>query len=112
MYKKYCQLKVFSLLVGFSVILEIIGLGFSVTVKAKILRMNIGYNHSIFYIVPMDVIVKSKRKILYLFSYSFFRLKCITTDIKNFRLLSPYKLKGIKLKNELYSKKNWKKNIN
>src|SRR5690606_32434845 len=40
---------------GFVCILELIGLGFSVTAKDSILRFNVGYNHSIFYKVPSDV---------------------------------------------------------
>jgi Ribosomal protein L6P/L9E len=96
---------------GFVCILELIGLGFSVTSKNNILRFNVGFNHSIYYNVPADVIVRSKRKSLFVFSNSFFSLRNVIVDLKNFRKLSPYKLKGIKEKNDLYIKKNWKKNI-
>lgn len=41
-----------------------------------------------------------------MFSNSYFYLKKICIEIKNFRKLSIYKLKGIKEKNELYKKKN------
>ena len=91
---------------GFVCILEIIGLGFSVTAKNNLLRFNVGYNHSIFYKVPADVIVRSKRKTLFVFSNFFFSLRKVIIDLKNFRKLSPYKLKGIKEKNDLYIKKN------
>jgi len=93
---------------GFCVHLELIGLGYSVTVKKKqnILRFNIGFNHSVYYNIPNNIIIRSKRKRLYLFSYSFFLLKKVVIDLKNFRKLSVYKLKGIKDKNELYVKKN------
>jgi ribosomal protein L6P/L9E len=91
---------------GYCIILDIIGLGFSVTMSGQLLRMNIGYNHSIFYIVSDLVLIRAKRKILYCFSYSLFDLKKIIVDITNFRKLNPYKLKGIKEKNELYIKKN------
>ena len=93
--------------------LELIGLGYSVTVKRKLnlIRFNIGFNHSVYYNIPLNIIIRSKRKRLYLFSYSFFLLKKVSVDLKNFRKLSVYKLKGIKAKNELYIKKNWKKNI-
>lgn len=96
---------------GFCIILEIIGLGFSVTSNNKELRFNIGYNHSIFYKIPENIKICSKRKFLFLYSYCFFILKNVVTDIKNFRKLNVYKLKGIKEKNELYNKKNWKKKI-
>jgi ribosomal protein L6P/L9E len=91
---------------GFCCILELIGLGFSVAISNNILRFNIGYNHSIFLIVPSNILVKVKRKSLYCFSYCFFALKNFVVDIKNLRQLSPFKLKGIKLKNELYIKKD------
>lgn len=96
---------------GFVCLLELIGLGFSVTAKQNILRFNVGFNHSIYYNIPQDVIVRSKRKSLFVFSHSFFSLRKVVVDLKNFRKLSVYKLKGIKEKDELYIKKNWKKNI-
>lgn len=91
---------------GFVCLLELIGLGFSVTAKQSILRFNVGFNHSIYYKIPQGVIVKSKRKSLFVFSNSFFFLRKAVVDIKNFRKLSIYKLKGIKEKNDLYIKKN------
>lgn len=93
---------------GFCLHLELIGLGYSVTVKnnLNLLRFNIGYNHSVYYNIPQNIIIKTKRKRLFLFSYSFFLLKKVSVDLKNFRKLSVYKLKGIKEKNELYFKKN------
>jgi ribosomal protein L6P/L9E len=91
---------------GFICLLELIGLGFSVTAKQNILRFNVGFNHSIYYKVPYDVIVRSKRKTLFIFSHSFFSLRKAVVDLKNFRKLSVYKLKGIKEKDELYIKKN------
>lgn len=91
---------------GFVCLLDIIGLGFSVTAKKNILRFNVGFNHSIYYVVPENVIIKSKRKALFIFSHSFFCLRKVIVDLKNFRKLSVYKLKGIKEKNDLYIKKN------
>lgn len=91
---------------GFVCLLEIIGLGFSVTAKQNVLRFNVGFNHSIYYKVPQDVVVRSKRKALFVFSNSFFSLRKAVVDLKNFRKLSVYKLKGIKEKNDLYIKKN------
>lgn len=96
---------------GFVCLLELIGLGFSVTAKQNILRFNVGFNHSIYYNIPNDVIIRSKRKSLFVFSHSFFSLRKVIVDLKNFRKLSVYKLKGIKEKDDLYIKKNWKKNI-
>lgn len=104
--KKKIQECFISNLRGFFYILELIGLGFSVTIKNNLLRFNVGFNHSIFYFIPKDVLIRSKRKTLFIFSNSFFILKQVIIDLKNFRKLSIYKLKGIKEKNELYIKKN------
>jgi hypothetical protein len=98
---------------GYCLILNLIGLGFTMTIwKKDQIRFNIGYNHLIYYNIPKGILIRSKsRRNLFLFSYSYFFLKRIGTEIKNFRKLSVYKLKGIKEKNELYSKKNWKKGL-
>lgn len=109
--KKNLQKFYISHIRGFVCILELIGLGFSVTAKNNVLRFNVGFNHSIYYKIPDGIIVRSKRKSLFIFSNSFFLLRKVVVDLKNFRKLSPYKLKGIKEKNDLYIKKNWKKNI-
>jgi len=104
--KKILQKFYISNVRGFVCLLELIGLGFSVTAKQNILRFNVGFNHSIYYKVPQDVIVRSKRKSLFIFSNSFFSLRKVVIDLKNFRKLSIYKLKGIKEKDDLYIKKN------
>lgn len=104
--KKKIQKFYISNIRGFVCLLELIGLGFSVTAKQNILRFNVGFNHSIYYSIPKDVIVRSKRKSLFVFSHSFFSLRKVVVDLKNFRKLSVYKLKGIKEKDDLYIKKN------
>jgi hypothetical protein len=106
------QLQKFSLVLkkGFYVVLELIGLGFSVSFNRvkKALRFNIGYNHSVYYKINnlFGIFFKTKRKLIFIFSLSNYLLKSITTDLKNLRKLSVYKLKGIKQKDELYIKKN------
>lgn len=104
--KKKIQKFYISNIRGFVCLLELIGLGFSVTAKQGILRFNVGFNHSIYYKIPQDVVVRSKRKLLFVFSHSFFSLRKVVVDLKNFKKLSVYKLKGIKEKDELYIKKN------
>src|SRR6185312_14087148 len=43
---------------GFCLHLELIGLGYSVTIKIKknVLRFNIGFNHSVYYNIPENII--------------------------------------------------------
>lgn len=91
--------------IGFCTILELFGLSFTVTKKKNILRLNIGYTHSVYYKVPDDVYINTKKKRIYLFSFSLFRLTSVVAELIRFRPLSSYKLKGIKDKDSLYIKK-------
>lgn len=89
-------------------ILELIGLSFTTTIKQKTLRLNVGYNHSIYYVIPKDVIIHTKKKYIYVFSNSLQRLNFVIKELMNFRKLNAYKLKGIRLKDQLYIKKKKK----
>jgi hypothetical protein len=89
-------------------ILELIGLSFTTTIKQNTLRLNLGYNHSIYYIIPKDITIHTKKKYIYIFSHSLQRLNFVISELINFRKLNAYKLKGIKLKDQLYLKKKKK----
>lgn len=104
-----------NLLKGFCLIIDIIGLGYYITktnIQKNLIRLSVGHNHCIYYYLPKGVFFRTKRRQIFLFSFSYFLLKNISVDILNFRKLSVYKLKGIKLKDVLYKKKNWKKGVN
>lgn len=111
LFQRYIKKNLIDLIRGYCLILNVIGLGFTMTIwKDNELRFNIGYNHLIYYNIPKGILVKSRsRRNLFLFSNSYFLLKKVSVEIKQFRKLNAYKLKGIKEKNELYIKKNWKK---
>ena len=117
-YKKFkvtIQKYIKKLLRGFCLIIDIIGLGYYITktnLKKNLIRLSVGHNHCIYYFLPKGVFFRTKRRQIFLFSFSYFLLKNVSVDIQNFRRLSVYKLKGIKLKDALYKKKNWKKGIN
>lgn len=98
-----------NLLRGFSLIIDIIGLGYYITKtnqQNNLIRLSVGHNHCIYYYLPKGLFFRTKRRQIFLFSFSYFLLKNVSVDIINFRKISIYKLKGIKLKNELYQKKN------
>lgn len=111
LFVKFIKKLLVDILRGYCLILNVIGLGFTITIwKGDQLRFNIGYNHLIYYRIPLNIMIKSRsRRNIFLFSNSYFILKKVAVEIKNFRKLSIYKLKGIKEKNELYVKKAWKK---
>lgn len=102
---KYLQKQLYRWHIGYCVMLELYGLSFTVTKKKNVLRLNIGYTHSVYYRIPADVIIGAKKKRIYVFSLSLFRLKFVVAELVNFRPLSSYKLKGIKNKDILYKKK-------
>lgn len=91
--------------IGYSARLELYGLSYTATKKSNVLRLNVGYTHSVYYRVPADVFINTKKKLIYLFSFSLFRLTSVLAEIIQFKPLSPYKLKGIKNKDVLYVKK-------
>nr|QFQ52422.1 ribosomal protein L6 [Paramoeba aparasomata] len=104
-----------NLLRGFSIIIDIIGLGYYITktnILKNLIRLSVGHNHCIYYYLPKGIFFRTKRRQIFLFSFSYFLLKNVSVDIINFRRISVYKLKGIKLKDALYKKKNWKKGVN
>ena len=97
-----------NLLRGFCVIIDIIGLGYYITktnIKKNLIRLSVGHNHCIYYFLPKGVFSRTNRRQIFLFSFSYFLLKNVSVDIINFRKISVYKLKGIKLKDALYKKK-------
>ena len=58
------------------------------------------------------MIIHTKKKYIYVFSNSLQRLNFVIKEIINFRKLNAYKLKGIRLKDQLYIKKKKKLLIN
>jgi len=114
-FKKSIQKHIKDLSRGFCLIIDIIGLGYYITktnIQKNLIRLSVGHNHCIYYYLPKGVFFRTKRRQIFLFSFSYFLIKNISIDILNFRRLSVYKLKGIKLKDVLYKKKNWKKGVN
>ena len=114
-FKLNIQKHVKNLLKGFCIIIDIIGLGYYITktnIQDNLIRLSVGHNHCIYYYLPKGIFFRTKRRQIFLFSFSYFLLKNVSVDILNFRKLSVYKLKGIKLKDALYKKKNWKKGVN
>ena len=107
----FLRKKLIGVIRGYCLVLNLIGLGFTTTIwRGKQLRFNVGFNHLIYYNIPSNILIRSRsRRNLFLFSYSYFLLKKVGYEIKSFRRLSIYKLKGIKDKNEIYTKKLWKK---
>ncbi len=105
---KYIKNKLKEYKLSYCNILELFGLSFTTTIKKDKLRLNIGYNHSIYYLIPNDVVIHTKKKYIYVYSASLQRLNFVISELINFRKINAYKLKGIKIKDSLYIKKKKK----
>jgi hypothetical protein len=92
---------------------RIYGLGFKIKKSALLntrsLRFDLGLGHGIYYKLPFEIkCLKRKRRFL-LYSNNFPYLVFIKNHIDKFKLLNPYKIRGLKdLKNEIKMKKGKK----
>jgi len=92
---------------GFCVLLDLIGLGFTTTFlkESNTLRLNVGYNHSIYVKVPSEIFVNTKKRCIFIYGIDLKKVNDFVYLVKSFRKLNPYKLKGIKNRFEHYEKK-------
>lgn len=93
---------------GYCKVLDVIGLGFTVRfdLPKSRLRLNIGYNHSIYVKVPHNLSVSSKKRSIYVYGFDKHYISNFCQMITSFRSINPYKLKGIKDRYTLYKKKS------
>jgi large subunit ribosomal protein L6 len=97
---------------GFSVKLNIVGIGYKVFLENQILNFKLGVSHSITYPLPKDVSVKilnQKVLTLVIFGNDLQKITQIAAEIRALRKADPYKGKGIKYSNEIIKKKEGKK---
>jgi large subunit ribosomal protein L6 len=92
---------------GYSVILEMIGVGYRAEIKGKLIELNLGYSHSILLRPPdgvaMQVLPKEGRIIV---SGADKQLVGLTAaKIRSFKPPEPYKGKGIRYLNEVVRRK-------
>ena len=95
---------------GFSVRLEINGVGYRASVQGSNLNLQLGYSHDIIYPIPQGITVKCERPTLIEISgASKQQVGQIASEIRAFRKPEPYKGKGVKYENELIVRKEGKK---
>lgn len=98
---------------GFFCEFRIFGLGFKVKKSSyktgHSLKFDLGYSHILRIELPHNIkFFRVKRRFL-LFSNDYFILTIFKKHIYNFRLLNPYKLRGLKLTGMVYKSKQGKK---
>ena len=95
---------------GFTVNLEINGVGYRAAVDGKMLKLQLGYSHDIEYPIPDDVTMKCEKPTMICISGRDKRqVGQIAAEIRAFRGPEPYKGKGIKYSTETILRKEGKK---
>jgi large subunit ribosomal protein L6 len=95
---------------GFSVTLEINGVGYRAAVQGSTLNLQLGYSHDIAYPIPADVrIVCERPTLINVSGADRQRVGQIASEIRAYRPPEPYKGKGIKYSTETVRRKEGKK---
>ena len=95
---------------GFSVTLEINGVGYRAAVQGSTLNLQLGYSHEIAYPIPSDANIVCERPTLIRISGADRRrVGQIAAEIRAYRPPEPYKGKGIKYSTETVRRKEGKK---
>lgn len=98
---------------GFKVVQEVVGVGYKVQANGQVLEMILGYSHSIFFELPVEVKVetlteKGKNPLIIMTSYDKQLLGHVAAKIRSFRKPEPYKGKGIRFQHEVVRRKEGK----
>jgi len=95
---------------GFTLNLEINGVGYRAAVQGKELVLQLGYSHEIKYPIPTGIEIKcEKPTAISITGADRQRVGQVAAEIRSYRKPEPYKGKGIKLENEYIVRKEGKK---
>jgi large subunit ribosomal protein L6 len=95
---------------GFTVNLEINGVGYRAAVQGKTLQLQLGYSHEINYPIPTDIAIKcEKPTAIAITGRDRQRVGQVAAEIRAYRGPEPYKGKGIKYDTETIRRKEGKK---
>lgn len=95
---------------GFTVNLEINGVGYRAAVQGKALQLQLGFSHDVLYPIPEDISIKcDKPTSIAITGRDRQRVGQIAAEIRSYRGPEPYKGKGIKYEAETILRKEGKK---
>ena len=95
---------------GFTVNLDINGVGYRAAVQGDTLNLQLGFSHDIAYPIPKDVKISCERPTaITVTGADRQRVGQIAAEIRGFRPPEPYKGKGIKYRDEVVRRKEGKK---
>lgn len=95
---------------GYTIVQEMVGVGYKAEAKGQVLELNVGYSHNIFLQLPEEVKVEAvtergKNPLITLKSHDKQLVGQVAAKIRSFRKPEPYKGKGIKFLGEELRKK-------
>ncbi len=90
---------------GFRKQLEINGVGYRVAAQGKDLKLEVGYSHSVIFVMPAGVAVTVEKNVMTLTSPDIELLGRTAAEIRAIRKPEPYKGKGIKYMDEVIRRK-------
>lgn len=95
---------------GFTVNLEINGVGYRAAVQGKILQLQLGFSHDVNFPIPEDVTIKCEKPTsISITGRDRQRVGQIAAEIRAYRGPEPYKGKGVKYETETILRKEGKK---
>jgi large subunit ribosomal protein L6 len=95
---------------GFTVNLEINGVGYRAAVQGKNLQLQLGFSHDVIYPIPEDVTIKCEKPTsISISGKDSQRVGQIAAEIRAYRGPEPYKGKGVKYETETILRKEGKK---
>jgi large subunit ribosomal protein L6 len=95
---------------GFTVVQELVGVGYKAEAKGQILELSLGYSHNIMFELPPEVhietkVERGKNPTITMTCFDKQLLGQVAAKIRSFRKPEPYKGKGIVFKGEVLRKK-------
>lgn len=93
---------------GFSKKLEIIGVGYRVSLQGTGLKFNLGYSHDINFSLPEGVSANVEQNIITVSGIDKQQVGQVASEIRSLRKPEPYKGKGIKYEGEYIIRKSGK----
>ncbi|SHK38134.1 50S ribosomal protein L6 [Thermocrinis minervae] len=86
---------------GYTVVLEVVGLGYKAAVKGNNLELNLGYSHPIVYPIPPGIKIEVKENKIYVSGIDKQLVGQVAAEIRSFRKPDAYKGKGIRYEGEV-----------
>jgi large subunit ribosomal protein L6 len=95
---------------GYTIKLELVGVGYKATVNGRVLELSLGYSHNIYVALPVEVSAsavtdKGKNPIVTLESIDKQLIGQVSAKIRSLRKIEPYKGKGIRFVGEVIRRK-------